>query len=568
MILKSSAGGSGSDNRSTNLVRVQKKELEELVSGCWETVAGEGLPQHLFENGQFNPHRNFTERSLSLHQGLHTTRVLGSSSSFINSTKFKDSACDDLESSYIPTSGQKPVPTMGGGQGSSGQGILSSLISQIIAGEKPSEVCVEGMPVNTIRKLVCRQMSMATQLLIQILLQADERSDCFTKGYTSVMELSNMREKALKKAALVQMSVNNATAIKQFSEDSEFSRSVLSDKTIRCHSVFDIPALFQISNLFNLIDQSRKSIKIATTASTTTTTNTAVVTYSTVDDRENSKYRILDECQTQTGIIMNELNMRLWGCLIPQRLYPISDSNILSVDPTSLSGRSVFTPAEDDLLLRGIITLGEHEWKGIKTQFLPSKEEESLQFRLRQMTALSAPESNIFKTYQRMDAEYRNRDLKWSHEEDCALLRGFQTFGDKWTLVGVFFLPHRKKKELKYRWNALQKIWTKSVPSLPTTQSMFSPEQMEFLHALNNKYLPPLDMTADDYNDNDIDNNFFSDMLSEDSPIQSTPNPHPYIPEMNHTDDSGMIFNDHPLQPPQMGHPDTQRVKKKSVQSR
>lgn len=50
-----------------------------------------------------------------------------------------------------------------------------------------------------------------------------------------------------------------------------------------------------------------------------------------------------------------------------------------------------------------------------------------------------------------MDAEYRNRDLKWSHEEDCALLRGFQTFGDKWTLVGVFFLPHRKKKELKYR---------------------------------------------------------------------------------------------------------------------
>ena len=61
-------------------------------------------------------------------------------------------------------------------------------------------------------------------------------------------------------------------------------------------------------------------------------------------------------------------------------------------------GRSVFTPAEDDLLLRGIITIGEHDWRGIKNQFLPSKEEESLQFRLRQMTALSAPESNIFKT--------------------------------------------------------------------------------------------------------------------------------------------------------------------------
>ena len=386
---KSSAGGSGSDNRSVNLVRVQKRELEELVSGCWETVAGEGLPQHLFENGQFNPHRNFTERSLSLHQGLHaTTRVLGSnSSSVINNntttttTKVRDSTCDDLDSSYIPSSHRSAAPAMGAGQGvgSSGQGgILSSLISQIVAGEKPSEVCVEGMPVNTIRKLVCRQMSMATQLLIQILLQADERSDCFTKGYTSVMELSNMREKALKKAALVQISVNNATAIKQFSEDSgtkkgrlaeqelinnnnnnnsssnnnnssssnnnnnmerrltrsEFSRSVLSDKTIRCHSVFDIPALFQISNLFNLIDQSRKSIKIATTTTTTTTITTAASA-----DKETSKYRILDECQTQTGIIMNDLSMRLWGCLIPQRSYPITDSNILSIDPSSLSGR-------------------------------------------------------------------------------------------------------------------------------------------------------------------------------------------------------------------------------------
>ena len=119
------------------------------------------------------------------------------------------------------------------------------------------------------------------------------------------------------------------------------------------------------------------------------------------------------------------------------------------------------------------------------------------------------------------------------------------------------------------RWNALQKIWTKSVPSLPTTQSMFSPEQMEFLHALNNKFLPPLDMAADDYNDNDIDNsNFFSDMLSEDSPLHSTTTakPHTYIPEMNRTIvDSNTKFNDHSIMP-SSGYPDTQRVKKKGVQ--
>ena len=377
---KSSAAGSGSDNRSVNLVRVQKKELEELVSGCWETVAGEELPQHFFDNGQFNPHRNISERSLSWHDGLNGARV-NPNSSVININDTSGSAGNNLESNYI-TSGPRALSATGGAHGPTiGQGILSSLISQIIAGEKPSEVCVEGMPVNTIRKLVCRQMSMATQLLIQILLQADERSDCFTKGYTSLMELSNMREKALKKAALIQMSVNNATAIKQFSEDngtkkgrlaeqdnsntfmnrngnngsgsssssinpginnmdrrltrSEFTRSVLSDKTIRCHSVFDIPALFQISNLFNLIDKSRSSIKSAATTNGAKFTHNQFITD---DDKDILKNLMLDDCQSQTGLIMNDLNMRLWGCLIPQRSYPIADLSILSLDPASLSG--------------------------------------------------------------------------------------------------------------------------------------------------------------------------------------------------------------------------------------
>jgi hypothetical protein len=66
-------------------------------------------------------------------------------------------------------------------------------------------------------------------------------------------------------------------------------------------------------------------------------------------------------------------------------------------DPSSLTGRSLFTPAEDDLLLRGVIGLGESEsaWAAIRRKYLPAKEEQLLQFRFRQMTADNAPPSTF-----------------------------------------------------------------------------------------------------------------------------------------------------------------------------
>lgn len=315
---------------------------------------------------------------------------------------------------------------------STGQGIISSLISQIMAGEKPSDVCVEGMPVNAIRKLVARQMSMATQLLVQILLQADERSDCFTRGYTCFMELSNMRQKALRKAALVQMNVNNATAIQNLRSNGakgahlqqpqvqvesvlaierRYTRSAITQSVDRCHSVFDVPALPHIDLLFDMIDKSRRAIKETSFHPKTKSTvfegedgngdgeKHAVVTGEDGGRDESFGRRsfILEESKRQLSQIMQRVNMRLWHCLIPLPSYPMNESLISKIDPTSLSGRSFFTPSEDDLLLRGIIAIGENDWSEIRKQFLPSKECQSLQFRLTQMTSLTAPDSNIFK---------------------------------------------------------------------------------------------------------------------------------------------------------------------------
>ena len=40
---------------------------------------------------------------------------------------------------------------------------------------------------------------------------------------------------------------------------------------------------------------------------------------------------------------------------------------------------------------------------------------------------------------------------RWSHVEDLDLLKGYQRFGDKWHLIGMFYLPKRKHMEIKNR---------------------------------------------------------------------------------------------------------------------
>ena len=53
--------------------------------------------------------------------------------------------------------------------------------------------------------------------------------------------------------------------------------------------------------------------------------------------------------------------------------------------------------------------------------------------------------------YLKLEKEKKARDGKWTHEEDIQLLRGYQVYGEKWSLVSLFFLPHRQRKELRQR---------------------------------------------------------------------------------------------------------------------
>ena len=86
---------------------------------------------------------------------------------------------------------------------------MSSLASQLLAAEKPTDILVGGIPIAALKSLVARQMSMAAQLLVQLILHAPEDSTVYQDAYNAFLELSNMRIRAVKQMALLHMNMKN-----------------------------------------------------------------------------------------------------------------------------------------------------------------------------------------------------------------------------------------------------------------------------------------------------------------------------------------------------------------------
>jgi hypothetical protein len=62
-----------------------------------------------------------------------------------------------------------------------------------------------------------------------------------------------------------------------------------------------------------------------------------------------------------------------------------------------LRDQRVFTPAENDLLLRGIITLKDYNWARIAELFLPNKSAQTLMTHFHEMSSLTTRSKNVFK---------------------------------------------------------------------------------------------------------------------------------------------------------------------------
>jgi hypothetical protein len=72
--------------------------------------------------------------------------------------------------------------------------LLSALIQKMFAGTGDEDLVVDDMPMNNIRKLVARQLTMSTQLVLQMLLMSDNSSEVDQQLTSSLLELSNLKD--------------------------------------------------------------------------------------------------------------------------------------------------------------------------------------------------------------------------------------------------------------------------------------------------------------------------------------------------------------------------------------
>lgn len=462
------------DELDNDYLRVAKREVQDLVDGCWQTIIGDNSTS----SHQMKQNNNTSSEISDVMMNQDNSRdLISETPSEIHEHRGSPGKKSTKRASHYDTY----IPSQ------PGNSLISNVVSQIFFGENPMNITIDGMPIDAIRNLAARQMSMAAQLLLQLLLLTDDKSECFSKCYNNLMELSNQREKAVKKAALLEMNVESVKSyqksllrqqnqrklsMKTSASDDEISLDVdhenkrltragiakLEKNRARTNSVADVPMLANMPALFALIDQARSSIKLELSSY-------AKSPHESID----SKDFLLKCVQEHTKDILTKMNMKYWQCVVPRKDYPLQEKQWQNFDSSSLLGRSTFTPSEDDLLLRGLInhTLAknqssseEYPWSKICSQFLPSKEEQSLQFRFSQMTSATLSRDgdvNRFQEYLRLRKRYVNdrEGQKWTHLEDLNLLRGYQVYGDKWQMISIFFLPTRNRKEIKQRLDKL-----------------------------------------------------------------------------------------------------------------
>lgn len=167
----------------------------------------------------------------------------------------------------------------------------SNFVREISLGRKISEIAVNGTTIDIMRKLIARQLSMATQLLLQLMVYSSKESACFQQAYQSLVELMNYREKSLKKSILTKLNMQNLTNfnnnmyrnninnnssnnnssssnissgksetpspshLHNIAHTTRSTTSTINSSSMKAASVFDVPFLTNKTQLFEFIDK-------------------------------------------------------------------------------------------------------------------------------------------------------------------------------------------------------------------------------------------------------------------------------------------------------------------------
>jgi hypothetical protein len=255
---------------------------------------------------------------------------------------------------------------------------MSRIVSQMFTEERP-EVCIDGMPVEVVRKLAARQMSMASQLLLQMMLVSAEDSECHTQCIHWISDLAANRDMSVKKATLMSVSMKpilktkvsvgshgsnyhesdstardgsifprpsnsgadaeaDANDVGTIDESSNISiaesynaritRGVMKrtfggpHRTTTTYSVLDLPLISKLGESISLVQRARhdsaSAIKQSLERSFTYSGSLSNL------DRQDSYSTAMTSLQNQIAGLCQRTGMRYWSCLVPSCNYPLN----------------------------------------------------------------------------------------------------------------------------------------------------------------------------------------------------------------------------------------------------
>lgn len=127
-----------------------------------------------------------------------------------------------------------------------------------------------------------------------------------------------------------------------------------------------------------------------------------------------------------------------------------------------------FTHSEDNLLAHGIKRFALHadSWAQIEKNFLPGKPTNVIQRRYRYLASNKTGMSAVKEYHSQFP---KRRDASWILEEDLRIARGLIEFHNdnrRFARVGMNYLPHRSRLEIRKRWERLRQRFYPQVAAL------------------------------------------------------------------------------------------------------
>lgn len=298
-----------------------------------------------------------------------------------------------------------------------------------------------------------------------------DRTDIVTGGesHDDLLELTNGAV-----GMLQDLDQNRKDAVRHYLSRSGHERLTRSQfsKTLAevpCSTVFDIPGVARLNDLFTRIDES-------------------VEGSCETEDNVIEQIRPSDACakllKTVGSGVSPEMEKDLSECFVDA--YDILGHSFqppCSPDQSKIlrKNKTVFTTGEDNLVLRGVNLYGERQWTLISDRFLPDRNDQIISQRHAKLSVLifkangvvidaqgKLPPPPKYRSIDEVDGRQLSRIPRvdppailnvhrWSIAEDLTILRAVPILGTMWAELSNRLLPHRDRAHIRKRYEVLER---------------------------------------------------------------------------------------------------------------